>query len=163
MTPMTAESALLVSSLRAQRRHILSAVDGLSPEDMRRAVLPSGWSCVGLVQHLALEVERFWFPGVLGGDPTVLKGLDDAWQVPEDVQPDDVLDTYRREAQRSDAIIETASLDAPPAWWPDFFGEWRLADGRSVVLHVIVETATHAGHLDAARELIDGKQHRVIG
>lgn len=35
--------------------------------------------------------------------------------------------------------------------------EWRLPDLRAVVLHVITETACHAGHLDAARELLDGR------
>jgi uncharacterized protein DUF664 len=36
--------------------------------------------------------------------------------------------------------------------WPD----WRLPDLRHIVLDVLTEVATHAGHLDAARELIDG-------
>jgi hypothetical protein len=54
------------------------------------------------------------------------------------------------------------SLDAVPAWWPDFFGTWRLDSIREIVLHVVAETATHAGHLDAARELIDGKLHLVL-
>jgi hypothetical protein len=48
-------------------------------------------------------------------------------------------------------------LVAPPARWPDYFEDWRLQDVREVILHVITETATHAGHLDAARELIDGR------
>ena len=67
-----------------------------------------------------------------------------------------VLDLYRREIERADAIIAAASLDSPPAWWPDdLFGSWRLGDVREIVLHVIAETACHAGHLDAARELMD--------
>ena len=33
---------------------------------------------------------------------------------------------------------------------------------REVVLHVITETATHAGHLDAVRELIDGRTWMVL-
>ena len=41
---------------------------------------------------------------------------------------------------------------------PDAEGEWRLHDVRDVLLHVITETACHAGHLDAVRELIDGQQ-----
>jgi hypothetical protein len=48
------------------------------------------------------------------------------------------------------------SLDAPPARWPDYFS-WRLRDVREIILHVITETAVHAGHLDAARELLDGR------
>ena len=42
---------------------------------------------------------------------------------------------------------------AAPASWPSFFGSWRLENMRAVILHVITETACHAGHLDAAREL----------
>lgn len=49
------------------------------------------------------------------------------------------------------------SLDAPPARWQDYFGNWRLRDVREIILHVIAETAVHAGHLDAARELLDGR------
>ena len=49
------------------------------------------------------------------------------------------------------------SLDAPPARWPDYFSSWRLRDVREIILHVITETAVHAGHLDAARELLDGR------
>jgi hypothetical protein len=40
---------------------------------------------------------------------------------------------------------------------PDYFSDWRLRDVREIILHVITETAVHAGHLDAARELLDGR------
>jgi hypothetical protein len=73
-----------------------------------------------------------------------------------------VLEGYRRNSERADAIIADASLDAAPAWWPDFFGSWRLDSVREIVLHVITETAAHSGHVDAARELIDGKPHLVL-
>ncbi|QNK83704.1 DUF664 domain-containing protein [Nakamurella sp. PAMC28650] len=55
------EKVALLSHLNAQRHHVLGSLDGLSEADLRRPVLPSGWSCLGLVQHLALDVERFWF------------------------------------------------------------------------------------------------------
>jgi hypothetical protein len=42
------------------------------------------------------------------------------------------------------------------------FGDWRLHDLREILLHVITETACHAGHLDAARELIDGRRWLVL-
>ena len=48
----------------------------------------------------------------------------------------------------------------PEAWWAD--SGLAFPDLRTVVLYVIIETATHAGHLDAARELIDGRQHLVL-
>ena len=88
---------------------------------------------------------------------------DDAWQVPAGLTAGAVLDLYRREIGLADAIIAATSLDSPPAWWPDdLFGGWRLTDLREIVLHVIAETACHAGHLDAARELIDGQQWVVL-
>jgi hypothetical protein len=50
------------------------------------------------------------------------------------------------------------STSNAPAWWPDeWFGSWRLHSIREILLHVIAETACHAGHLDAARELVDGR------
>ena len=74
-----------------------------------------------------------------------------------------VLDLYRREVELADKIITATSLEAPPAWWPSFFSpSFRLDNLRQVLLHVIVETAAHAGHLDAARELIDGQTWLIL-
>lgn len=88
---------------------------------------------------------------------------DNAWQVPADVTAAAVLDGYRREIELADASIAATSLDSAPAWWPEnLFGSWRLNDLREILLHVIAETACHAGHLDAARELIDGRQWIVL-
>jgi hypothetical protein len=115
---------------------------------------------------LSLDVERFWFQAVIAGDQTaveaVLGSSDNAWDVGIEDSAEAVLEGYRRNIERADAIIATGSLDAAPAWWPDFFGSWRLDNVREIVLHVIAETAAHTGHLDAARELIDGKQHLVL-
>ena len=51
--PMTKQRQALVSSLADQRNHVLGILEGLSEEDLRRPMLPSGWTCAGLVQHLA--------------------------------------------------------------------------------------------------------------
>ena len=75
---------------------------------------------------------------------------------------DVVFAIYRRAAQQTDSIIAATSLDASPAWWPDYFGEWRLESVRDVVLHTLTETAGHTGQLDAARELIDGRLWIVL-
>jgi len=155
------ELRALLSSLSFQRDHVLGILEGLSEEDLRRPVLPSGWTCLGLVQHLALDVERFWFLAVAGGHPEVLDapGPEDAWQVAPDVSADAVFDLYRHEIEIANGILSETSVDAPPAWWPEhLFPGWRHDDVRSIVLHVITETACHAGHLDAVRELIDGRQ-----
>ena len=51
---------------------------------------------------------------------------------------------------------------APSRWPEDLFGGWRLHSVREIILHVMTETAGHAGHLDAVRELIDGRQWLVL-
>src|SRR5579871_2199226 len=93
------EKALLVDYLNVQRNHVLGILEGLSEEDLRRPVLPSGWTCVGMVQHLALDVERFWFRAVQAGEQEIIDGLEgsgDAWQVSADISAQDVFDLYRR-------------------------------------------------------------------
>jgi uncharacterized damage-inducible protein DinB len=167
MPPTTTnEQRALLHALKGQRGHILEALKGLEDDDRRRRVLPSGWTCLGLVNHLSVDVERFWFQAVIAGEQAaveeVLGSSGNAWDVDIEDSAEDVLERYRRDIERADAIIAGRSLDAAPAWWPSFFGSWRLDSVRDIMLHVITETATHAGHLDAARELIDGKQHVVL-
>ncbi|MET8644618.1 DinB family protein [Streptomyces sp. NPDC004675] len=163
---LDSEVGALLRALEGQRRHVLGILDGLDEEALRRPVLPSGWHCLGLVQHLALDVERFWFRAVVAGDPEIIHGLtsgDEAWNVAPEVPAVEVLDAYRQEAELSDALITATPADADLAWWPhDLFGEPHLHSLRDVLLHVITETACHAGHLDAARELIDGRRWLVL-
>ncbi len=158
------ETKTLLASLDAQRRHVLGILEGLSEEDLRRPVLPSGWTCLGLVRHLALDVERFWFRGVVDGQPIDLDGADDdVWQVGPDEPADSVFDLYRNEIEQANAIIAATPPDAAPTWWPEeLFPNFRMNDLREIVLHVITETACHAGHLDAARELIDGRTWVIL-
>ena len=156
----------LLATLGAQRRHVRGIVADLSEVDLRRPVLPSGWSCLGLINHLALDVELFWFRAVVGGQADAIEELatsPDAWQVGPDVPAYQVLDRYRQEIARADAVITATPADAAPAWWPQGrSGGWRPRSHGEVLLHVITETACHAGHLDAARELIDGRQWLVV-
>jgi uncharacterized damage-inducible protein DinB len=154
--------AMLIAHLQAQRDHVLGALVGLSDDDLRRPVLPSGWSCLGLVQHLALDVERFWFRSVVGGEEVELPDGDEGWTVGTDVAASEVLDLYRDETARADAVIAATPLDADPAWWPDFFGDLPPRSMMRTVMHVVTETATHAGHLDAVRELLDGRTWLVL-
>ena len=158
------EMNLLRETLNEGRKHVLGILDGLSDEDLRRPVLPSGWTCLGLVNHLALDVERFWFTHVAAGQPEEpSEPGEDAWKVGPDIPAAAVLDLYRREIERANTVISATDLEAAPGWWPeDLFGSWRLNDMREIMLHAITETACHAGHLDAARELIDGRQWLVL-
>jgi uncharacterized damage-inducible protein DinB len=161
---MSDEKAVLLRSLDNQRGHILGILEGLSDDDLQRPVLPTGWTCAGLVQHLALEVERWWFWNVMAGqtapeDPQP----DNGWNVAPGTPPQETLDLYRLQTERATRVISDTPLDAPPKWWPDdLFGAWRLQDLREVMLHVITETAVHAGHLDAVRELIDGRTWFIL-
>ncbi|WP_328826076.1 DinB family protein [Streptomyces sp. NBC_00252] len=165
-TAPDSEVRALLRILDGQRRHVLGILDGLDAKDLRRPALPSGWHCLGLVQHLTLDVERFWFRAVVAGDEEVIQGLpigDEAWKVAPEVSAGEVLERYRREAELADAVITATPADAALAWWPhDLFGEPHLHTLRDVVLHVVAETACHAGHLDAARELLDGRRWLVL-
>lgn len=162
------ETDALIASLAAQRRHVLDDLDGLDDAALRRPVaLTSGWTPLGLVHHLAHDVERFWFQAVVAGDPAVMAEMTpdaaSGWEVGPDVPAPEILDHYRAQIDRSNAILAAVQLDAAPTWWPDFFGDYHLDTVRQVVLHVIAETAGHAGQLDAARELMDGRQWVVLG
>ncbi len=166
MADLPAERALLLSRLAAQRRHVLAQLEGLGDEQLRRPVLPSGWTCLGLVRHLTLSDERYWIEVVVSGRPLDFwpDGDGGDWVVDADEPGQAVLDAYVAAIASSDAIIAELSLDDPPAapeaWWPQ--AGLAFPDLRSVLVHLIVETATHAGHLDAVRELIDGRQHLVL-
>jgi hypothetical protein len=155
-----------IDYLDAQRDHVLGILDGLSEDDLRRPVLPSGWSCLELVRHLTLDVERFWLPGVIAGEADVAylfkAGATAHWYVPSGMSANDVFADYRSETARANAALAAVAegehtLDREPALWPvEIWPNWRLPDLRNILLHVITELSCHAGHLDAAREMIDG-------
>lgn len=160
------ELTTLLGVLNGKRAHVLTILEGLDEEALRRPVLPSGWTCLGLVHHLALDDEKFWFRAVAAGEEAAIEEIlgsgGSAWQPAPEMTAEGVFALYRREAGLADAVLAGADLDKAAAWWPDFFGGWRYGTLREVVLHVITETATHAGHLDAVRELIDGRQHLIV-
>ncbi len=161
-----ADRDLLLRQLASQRQHILTQLNDLTDAQLRSAVVPSGWTPLGLVRHLTLSDERYWFDVVMSGAPLDYwpEGPNADWLVGPDETASDVIDAYRAAISRSDDVIAGLGLDDPPArpepWWAD--AGLAFPDLRTVMLHVIVETATHAGHLDAARELLDGHQHLVL-
>ncbi|MET8329237.1 DUF664 domain-containing protein [Streptomyces sp. NPDC005181] len=106
--PPKGEVRALLAALEGQRRHVMGILDGLDAEALRRPVLPSGWNCLGLVQQLALDVERFWFRAVVAGEKDLIHALDDsenAWQVGPGPAAADVLERYRHETDLADAVI----------------------------------------------------------
>lgn len=157
-----ATRAALVRSLDAQRDHALGILEGLSSAQLRAPKLPSGWSCLGLINHLALDVEHYWFTCVIGGEPFDAHADESGdatrnWKVGPEDDPEEVLARYRAEIGASNKVIGATDLDAAPAQRDEWWGEWQVPDLRFVLLHVIAETACHAGHLDAARVLTDGR------
>lgn len=111
---MDDEKTVLLDSLNAQRAHALEAIEGLGDADLRRAPLPSGWTMLGMLRHLTMDDERFWFDCVVAGDAEAIAevmGPDDAWTVGGGMSADGVVAAYRDQIARSDEIIAAASLD----------------------------------------------------
>ncbi len=165
--PRSKEMRDLCSTLDSQRAHILTSVDGLTDDQLTQSVLPSGWSCAGLIKHLALADEHYWFRTIIGG--ASLDGFfppepGGDWVLDLDETPTSVLELYRYEVAESNRILMTVDSDDPPSQRDPQWDEWGIdfPTVRSVMLHMIAETACHAGHLDATRELLDGKQWLVL-
>lgn len=158
---------MLQAYLTEVRRHVSGDLEGLSDEQLRQPMLPSGWTYVGMVSHLAIDVERFWFRAVMAGEQEAWDSFEvdetSAWDVGNEITPATVLNLYKEEVRLADAVIANTDLDTAPASWPDdLFGSFRLDNLREIIMHVITETARHVGHLDAARELMDGRQWLVL-
>jgi Protein of unknown function (DUF664) len=150
--------------LDEQRGAVLAIIEGLTETQLHTPVLPSGWTPAGLVLHLA-QAEKGWFQGVVRGVHPQVQWDDGIVDPPYDPNrafttehsARAVIEYYRQQCQISNEILQACDLDAPLQGddgldWP---GE-PITDARWVALHMIEETARHAGHLDAARELIDG-------
>jgi uncharacterized damage-inducible protein DinB len=144
------ERTALLHWLAAQRDSALDILDGLSEADARRSVVPSGWTPLGLTVHLC-GVEQHWFAFALGGDAAHTPAVPG-----EPGTMAEAVRAYRAEIERSDGLLAGFALDDPltevPAELP---GE--IDTVRDMLLHVIEELARHCGHLDIARELLDGR------
>lgn len=145
----------LTAFLHAQRHSVLTIIEGLDEVHMRRSVVPSGWTALGMLGHLT-DAERHWFETVIVGDLHADEPEAPGDSFVSDRPVEEVISRYRDQIARSDSVLANTSLDAAPV------GRVRpkadeIHTVRDVVLHMIEETARHAGHLDIARELIDGR------
>ncbi|HEX6360731.1 DinB family protein [Actinophytocola sp.] len=149
------EKTMLLTFLDAQRAAAVAILDGLDDETLTRAVLPSKWTPLGMVEHLGYA-ERHWFQEVVTGSAPPLDWLADHAPLTTLRPRETVFAFYRDQCERANAIIAATSLDAPLVGShtdpPIDVGD----DLRWVMLHMIEETARHAGHLDVVRELLDG-------
>jgi hypothetical protein len=164
----TSERDRLQHFLNQQRSAVLAIIEGLDEAQLHTPVLPSGWTPIGLVRHLA-GAEAMWFQWVvLGTQPRMSwdDGVEDRPSNPEAPFSTEhsgaaVIEQYRRQCDISNEILQSQALNVALLGehgldWPDE----PITDLRWVVLHMIEETARHAGHLDAARELLDGATGR---
>jgi uncharacterized damage-inducible protein DinB len=155
--PRTDESELATSLafLDFVRGCVLKKVEGLDEEQLRRRLVVSDTTLLGLVQHLT-DGERYWFGYTFTGDER-WGDVDFSMVVPEDRSAADVIADYRAAIAESDAHIAAAgSPDALTAMPVDE----RPMALRWVIAHQIGETTRHAGHADILRELIDGTTGR---
>jgi uncharacterized damage-inducible protein DinB len=150
------EKHALLMFLEAQRSSVLAIVDGLDDQALTTPVLPSGWTPLGLIEHLG-HAERHWFQEIVTGSAEPLPWPDDNTPLTTPRPPSAVFAFYRAQCERSNAVLASLPLSTPPRGrHPGWLGE-ETTDLRRIVLHMIEETARHAGHLDVVRELLDGK------
>src|SRR5665647_211860 len=86
----------------------------------------------------------------------------DGWTAPELQGDEELLEQYANECSLATAAVDNLKLDTEPVWWFEDGGDPPYSSLREFLSHVIVETATHAGHLDICRELVDGGQRLVL-
>jgi uncharacterized damage-inducible protein DinB len=148
-----AERTVLEGFLDLYRDIVVSKVRGISDEDARRRLVPSLTTLGGIVKHLRW-VETGWFHQFLGarsGDNRRPHERDWEFRVEPGETMESFIDDYRTVCEGSRAIAARYSLDDRVPH--DQMGEVSL---RWIYVHMIEETARHAGHLDILREQIDG-------
>ena len=160
MAPMT-EKEVLHRYLRVQRDALASKLDGVSEYDVRRPHVPTGTNLLGIVKHVAY-VQLGYLGDCFGrpsGIPTPWDGDNDdpdadLW-VPAGESREQIMDLYRRSAEHADATLNALDLDATGEvpWWPE---DRRHPTLHTVMVHLLVDVARHAGHADILREMIDG-------
>ncbi|WP_439658048.1 DinB family protein [Lentzea sp. HUAS TT2] len=149
----------LHGDLRELREVMVWKLDGLSESDVRRPLTASGTNLLGLVKHLALSESRYFgevfgrpFPEPMPRwDDLSARGLD--MRADESESCEEIVGRYRRVWAHSDATISALAVDSPGfvPWWPR--PDVMLFN---VLVHLVSETARHAGHADILREQLDG-------
>jgi hypothetical protein len=148
----------LLECLEYQRASVRSIVEGMGEDAWHTPVVASGWTVAGIVEHLG-NAERHWFQEVVAGlreDQPWDEGrppYEPSMAFTCDRPSREVLGYYRAQCDRADAIVAGVSLSGAPL---GRHGGEEIPNVRVVILHMIEETAAHSGHLEIARELLDG-------
>ncbi len=155
--PISSRAEVFLGYLDYYRSVIVAKVDGLDDHALRQSRLPSGWTPIELVKHLA-HVEIRWFVwGFEGEDVDNPWGdnRDGRWFVGDDETLPELVQLLLSAGDRTRAIVEAhdlADVGVPGERWD---GD-PPATLERVLFHVLQEYARHAGHLDIVRELTDG-------
>lgn len=149
----------LHSYLVRRRDDLLRKLDGLDDYDAARPLVPTGTSLLGLVKHVG-SVQLEYFGSVFGrpADRTFpwIEAQDETDMFLEAGQTRaEIEEFYAYSARWADATIDALPLDAAGEvpWWP---AERRHVTLHQVLVHMLAESARHAGHADILRETIDG-------
>ncbi|QSB13269.1 DinB family protein [Natronosporangium hydrolyticum] len=145
------ERHVLLGYLNVMRRAVIQTSEGLTEADLRRPGVASGTNLLGIIHHLT-GVEQHWFQRVFLGEPVV---ADKSMTVPAELTRDEVVAAYRQMCDRSDEIVH-ATLDLGSRAAIPNPGEAQRDSLRVILVHLIEETARHAGHADILREQLDG-------
>lgn len=157
---VTGERADLLEALAKHRYFLRYTVRDLTDEQAARRTTASELCLGGLIKHVA-GTEQAWIDFVLGGAEAMAWG-EDAWEnefiMREGQTLAGLLDHYEEVARRTDELVATLpdldiSHPLPEAPWFEPGASWSA---RRVLLHIIGETAQHAGHADIIRESLDG-------
>jgi uncharacterized damage-inducible protein DinB len=158
-----------VGALARQRKLLRRTVRDASEEQARRRPTASSLTLGGLVKHVT-SAERSWTAFMTqgasafnGADTTSFDDRASTFEMTDDDTVADLLERYEETARSTEELIMTLpSLDVahrlPDEPWFERGASWSA---RRVLLHVIAETAQHAGHADIIRETIDGA--RTLG
>jgi uncharacterized damage-inducible protein DinB len=148
------EKQILLHSMERHRAAVRWKLEGLDDEQLRRQLVPSGTSLLGLVKHLG-ACEYGWFCLPFGVETEPLPFDEEDEDADLRIEPGettaDILAFYDRACAAANAVIEATDLDATGTSWSG-----AAVSMRWVLVHMIEETARHAGHVDILRELIDG-------
>jgi len=151
----------LLGYLEQQRNALRISAFGLSDEQARLTPTASVLSVGGIIEHVA-SVERYWIDIVAERVEPFAPSEDyaDTFRMTADETLEAVLDDYSGAALETQKVIDSISnlehaVPVPPGvpWFPKDVDSWSV---RWVLLHLIEETARHAGHADIVREAIDG-------
>ncbi|MEU1756894.1 DinB family protein [Micromonospora matsumotoense] len=156
---LTGERADLLQAVGVHRGFLRHTVRGLTDAQAAARSTASELCLGGLIKHVTM-VEHRWARFMVGGaeamesEPVDWTGM---FRMADDDTLADLLARYAETAARTDELITTLDLDAshqlPVAPWFEPGASWSV---RRTLLHVIGETAQHAGHADIIRESIDG-------